>query len=319
MKRNFYFCFIVLFILSACQPSPGGQGQAATAMQTKTSTVKPTATLPPTATPTPEIVYKPNANMPKVDLVEFDKNYEKYIEAFPVISFDEILSGKLLEQEQKYIQENNTFGDNIFQSNLFLNWLVGFGSDSDGGTFDPLFVDLDTSMTTHTKPETRPFSILSFYRIKDFDSFAKGWGINTFNNDRYNFGPFGAELTNEKVQPIMLVTYKYHNRDGQVTLIHSLIDIVDYIFLQDAMKNGRLGMPKGSEMYPIFNYGFRKVTMPEENIKKWNPYITYFVYKTYPELMPDENYVNEWINTEQMPIEIQKFVFQTRPNSIFIW
>ena len=45
MKRNLYCIFIVLFILSACQPRPGRRGQAATSSSTRSKT--PTVTIEP--------------------------------------------------------------------------------------------------------------------------------------------------------------------------------------------------------------------------------------------------------------------------------
>lgn len=53
MKRNLYCNLIVLFILAACQPSPGGQGQAATV--SPTASTAPTPTIEPTPTVKPYI------------------------------------------------------------------------------------------------------------------------------------------------------------------------------------------------------------------------------------------------------------------------
>ena len=113
MKRNSYFTLMVLFILSACQPSPDGQGQAATATQAPTLTLEPTSTWTPAPTPTPEVVYKINPNLPVMDLGEFVKNYERYTKDFSTITFNDILSGKILEEGKKYVEQNKIFGDEM--------------------------------------------------------------------------------------------------------------------------------------------------------------------------------------------------------------
>jgi len=306
MKRNFYFFIIVLFILSACQPSPGGQGQAATAMQTITATARPTAILPPTATPTPEASYKINGNFPKIDLGEFVNNYEKYARNFPSITFEDFTSGKILENEMKYISTHTIFSSDIFQNSFYLNGLRGVGKpERDGGEFDPLFVDIFTDNTTNKNPEKRPFKILSLYEIKD-DVFFNQLGFTPFEHDKDLWSYRGISITNPDVSPIWLVTFAYHNPSGDITLVHTITDIFRFVDWTDVIYSGKLGFPGGQDVLHGFYYDYIKVTMPEERIRNYqNEFITYPIYQDFPDLKPKVEMVKEWVKKGEMPKELQ--------------
>jgi len=319
MKRNLCLTLLVFFILSACQPGPDGQWQAATATQAPTLTLEPTSTWTPAPTPTPEVVYKINPNLPIMDLGEFVKNYERYTKDFSTITFDDILTGKILEEGKKYVEQNKIFGDEIFQNDLYLNGIRGFGKpEIDGGEFDPLFVDLLETWVTQEKPETRPFKIISFFAIDD-NAFFDKLGVDPYENDKDFWSFRGITIKNPNVNPLWAVLIAYHNPSGEVTPFVAVGDIFSMVDGSDIAKTEKFNTPADEEPYPIFFYDYIKVTMPEENIGRFNLFLTYSIYKNYPELKPDPKLVQKWASTEEMPKDLQNSLFGINLSSYNLW
>jgi hypothetical protein len=262
------------------------------------------------ATPTPEITYKINGNFPKIDLGEFVNNYEKYASSFSSVTFEDFTSGKILENEMKYISTHTIFSSDIFQNSFYLNGLRGVGKpERDGGEFDPLFVDIFTDTTNNKNPEKRPFKILSLYEIKD-DAFFNQLGFTPFENDKDMWSYRGISITNPNVNPIWLVTFAYHNPSGDITLVHTITDIFQFIDWTDVLYSGKFNYKKGQDILPGFYYDYIKVTMPEKRIRNFlNEYVTYPIYQDFPELKPNTKMIKEWVTTREIPKELQSSLF----------
>lgn len=295
MKRNFYFCFMVLFILSACQPSPGGQGQAATATRIaiSTSAPMPTKTVEIKATPTSEVSFKINSEFEFLSYQELSNNYDNIVAKYSNVTWEDIVSGKLFMFEQKYIQDNPIFDSNkIVNIPLFLN---GSHIGNGYGEIDHLYVDFLSTYLAKSSPESRTIKIVSYFQFKDKEFFTN-LGINPEeNNKNYYFS--------DKWAP-WLITWAHKNSDGKIKLIHSIVDIFSF---SDSAINL---YPKGRDIRPGFVYDYTKVKMSDENIRKDNNFIAYSVYQNYPQYKPDKRLIEEWVKTGNVSEDLQISIFQ---------
>lgn len=283
---------MVLFILAACQPSPEGQGQAVTASQNPTLTPEPTLTNTPEPTPTPEVSYRINTNLPIMGYRETAKKTDQLERQFSTITWEDFSSGKLLEFELDYISQNPVFTDEVNNNGITLD---RFHAEGVLGTFEKHFVDIVTDYQNN--PATRPIKIISYYVFKD-EKFFENMGIHPMEIASWVDGGW----------PFWMVTWAYHNPDGETVLGHSLVDIFSHNECLYSLKIGRYS-PPNSEYRPTPIFKYSDIKMDEADINRISDLAVYRIYQEYPEFQPDEAMVKDWIKTQEMSKELQTKLF----------
>jgi hypothetical protein len=246
----------------------------------------------PEPTPTPEVAYKINANLPVMSYDEMAEKVDEVAKDFSTINFGDFSSGKLLEWEQKYIAENPPFNEEVKNNDIIKNMEH---SEGGGSSFEKNTVYILSEEGNFENPNTRPIKIITYYVFKD-QAFFESMGIDPI------------EITSSKKWPFWMATWAYHNPDGTVTLGHSLIDIFAHSQNIDKIKN-RGDFPEGSDPRPVPIYKYFNLKIKEGMLKKKLNLATYNIYQTYPEYQPNEEMINLWIKSGQMPIELEANLF----------
>ena len=295
MKKNLCFILMVFFILSACTPSPAGQEQAATATQEATATMIPTSTWTPEPTPTPEPSYIINTDLPALSYYDMKAQVEQVAKNFSSITFEDFTSGRLLAFEQKYIAENPIFNEEVQSKKITKGNGESFGPAS--GTYKSDTIVYESSGINRDNINTRPLRILSYYVLDD-PEFFKSIG-------------FDPEMYNEKKLPFWLVTWAVHNEDGTTTLGHSLMDVINYSSSLEKVKryNKPFSLPEDDLFLPQPIYKYHDLEIKEGMMGKVTDLAPYLIYQMYPELQPDEELVDSWIKTRQMPEDLEGEIF----------
>jgi len=296
MKRNLYRIFIVLFILAACVPIPQRLDQAATATQEATVTTEPTSTWTPepTPSPTPEGIKLINT----ISLKEFPKFKE-----YSRITLEDFTSGKLLELERKWLEENPFPEDAVPLTNLKFKE-VPTGMSATAGS--ERYFDIDTynvqfflGNVDYSDPSTRPMKVISYYVLWD-EKFFDSIGITDeviIDNRSY-----GVEEEN-KYASLGIMTWAWLNPDGSTVICHSLINFGNGQIIEND-GNGII-MP----LVDVYNY---KENIPENSIVEFKS--IFQIYLQYPELKPLD-LSKEWVRTKIMPEEMQNKLFGVAPIS----
>jgi len=109
--------------------------------------------------------------------------------------------------------------------------------------------------------------------------------------------------------PVWVATWAYKNPSGEVSIGHSIVwDIFSHI-----AKVNQLREEGNVDFKPYPYYKFENVKESQEELKRGNSFIPYFLWEKYPDLKPDETLIDEWVKTGEMPDELQKDIFMWFP------
>lgn len=314
MKNILIILVLYGILFSSCNAKPQNIISTATIVteSTQTQTIEPTLkpTLTPQSLPTP-YPYIINANFPEIGYLEFADNYQIISNKFSNINFDDLTSGRLLKFELDFISKTPVFSDQVENSKIEIHTLT---FSSNHGTYSAKQIVVLGVKNSRFKPELRPLKIISFYVFRDEQLF-ENLGINPIRNDGLWF--------NEK-WPFWLMTWAYHNPDGTVTLGHSLVEIFNYVNLTNTIRLSPRYKWRdcltcelhGTDFKPSPEYLFYNIQIKEENINKVNHLALYKIYKSHPELIPDEKIIKTWVSNKVMPQELQFKLFGLETSTI---
>ena len=275
MKRNLYFILFVLFILSACVPIPEGLARAATAMQGETETQKPTPTKEPTSTPIPEI------------RIETDPTVE--IDKLPVVSYEDFVTGKVIEAERKYLETYNPFNGNEIWPTKFIVDILHIPTAKQiwiYKTKEPF------SETYYKDPYLLPVRNLFFFRIK-FPS-----GFFPKQDDKhllYNF---------DNQENLILIGQVWLNPDSKsgdpadkYRILHYPFDNRSSAPMPGPIENNKVSVP-----LPVFSFGNE-----DKSLTYSRQLIRSLILKFYKNDVPTK-YLREWVATGKIPVELESFL-----------
>jgi len=321
MKRNLYFTLMVLFILSACQPSPDGQGQAATATQAPTLTLEPTSTWTPVLTLTPESIQIVD-KIPIISKETLQKNinpyeYENYFKnnglkissEYSSIKMDDFTSGEIIKKEQEFISKHPPFSGKVKNNGL---WVPKSWSDVHNENMVAFFSDYLYVFN----PTMRHLKLISIYKIDDENFFTEiGVNLSSLINDPY----YGLDMNNitedEKRNAesmyFWLATWAYQNPDGDVKLIHAFVQNF-YLFTYDYLSISYDMNPycdTQSSFMPrfVYDYKFKKNSDSDEKNRIYH--VLGFIYENRPDLKPDNRLVGKWVETREFHDDLQNKLF----------
>ena len=286
MKRNLYFIPLVLFILSACT-GEGSQVQTATAMQGETKTPKPTPTKEPTSTPIPEIRIETDPT------VETDK--------LPVVTYEDFVTGKVMEAERKYLETYNPFnGNEIWPDNFKVTPISidkGIGNIIKFGDTTPPLKE-----TYFKNPYLFPARNLFYFRItlpKDFFPFPITPAAKAENyNFDYNYGI-----------PFILVGQVWPNPDSQSENPNDKYRVLHYLYFY---YNNTFYVPgdlsKTFLPLPFYSMKIEKFENNNDYFKDIFFMIQKTLYQKYYKGDIPTKYFDQWLKTNRIPKELENFI-----------
>jgi len=299
MKKGIYFTLLVLFFLAACQPNPGGQGQAATATQEAPATIKPTVTqIPePTPSPTPEGIKIKNS----VSLSEFPKFTE-----VPRITMEDFLSGKLLEAERKWLEEN-PFPENAVPFSGVRSRNARMTQNIDMGPNDPnrkVMFEMKTkeiSFDPNVKADysdnsIKPQKMIGHYLLWDEGLFRELGFTEQVWNENKMFG-VSKEYKNASIG---IISWAILNPDGSTTIGHTLKSIDASDILDGSLVNKVY-------LFPLLDIVDYQEFIPHLMIQDQREIMK--IWELHPELKPTEELTKEWVETGIMPKELENKLF----------
>ena len=298
MKRNFYYLFMVLFILAGCA-QPSAEMQTATASQEITVTATPTER--PTATPTE----KPQET--SIINNEYLSDYSLEYKGYSRVSLEDILSGKTLAAETKWLEEHpfspeaipitgkysiDTAEGELFSISIMKEQIVYFEPDP-------------SDWENYKDPDKRPIKAISYYVLWDeklLDEFGRDLISSDLNQryDEYHTSNLG------------IVAWAWLNPDRTTVIGHSLVDLTDfgefYIDEQIRVKEGYKKILDADMIwYPSCFSSVTDLKRPKE-IFRTPALALAHIYTKYPESSPKE-LCKKWISTKIMPKELSTKLF----------
>jgi len=302
MKRNSYSIMMVLFILAACVPIPGGLDQVTTATQEATTTLEPTSTKIPEPTPTEE-------NVLRVVSIEEARDIIKtapYPTGFPRITIEDITSGKLQEMEKKWLQEHPISSEAVpvdlvkvtNKNNVFT------ASEYEGkmATFYEIDYKTDPNLDYQKNKNLIPFEAIGIYNLWD----EKLYNESGFFDDLRSAYPTKIDQINQIISDngtfFSVISFGIMSKDGPaigyiMSPSYSASGYFNRIFNKISMVNGEI-ITWDYETKIRLAYDL-KYQESFENMLTDNA-LAMYIWKNYPETSP-KSLVDDIVETDSFP------------------
>jgi len=231
------------------------------------------------------------------------------------VNLEDFLSGEILKQEKEYVEKNK---DKIFSDKAIPATKPTTRTETERTIDDTFSVTVKTiDFTPHPDewdydPETRPIKFLSYYKFYDEKVFEE-MGIEevaNYLNEKYKNGTTKEYLLEEdrtRNPAFWIVSWAYLNPDRSIGIGHSFLDMtrlnqdIEYI---KKSRNSDFQFLPGLEHVELTRY---------EKDLDMDFYVTHVfledLYQKYPELKPLSSDTDKWVNTGQMPEELEKVLF----------
>lgn len=268
-------------VLGACMPKDGSSVAATKIFSepTRSAETAPLPTQKPTEEPTPTAI--PEIRIETDPSVEIDK--------LPVVTYEDFVTGKVIEAERKYLETHNPFnGNEIWPTKFIVNVLHISAAKQIWiyKTKEPF------SETYYKDPYFLPTRNLFFFRIVfPLDFFPKEDKDHLF----YDFS---------NQQNLMLIGQVWLNPDSKSDDPADKYRILNYPFdnRSSAPMPGSIENNKVSVPLPVYSFG------SENKSLTYGPQlIRSLILKFYKDDVPTK-YLREWAATGRIPAELERFL-----------
>ena len=291
--------FAYLAIVTACVSPP---------LVGRTEVIaSPTALAPiqkPIERPTQKVeTIKVNNIFPKNEVERSGSNIEDFPN-YSVVSIENITSGKLAKVGEAWIEENPFPSEAIPAKHAEINQhkmkLIRASTNVEYNIVSR-YINILSSKEYQNNPNTRPFKIISFYRLV-FDS-------NLFDKIGWDSTNPRAEIWAK--QNFWIIQWAYLNPSGKTTICQSFVDIFQYNVMYASLKEKLPQLYREGrdvKFLPVIGYSQRNDAGDKIMAESEPEFILDTIYNNYPELKP-EPYLGEFSKTMEIPKETQNKLF----------
>ena len=303
------YAFAVMQLANACnQVLPPTTQVAETApLPTQIPTEKPTVI--PTEKPTQES-FKMNPELPPhIAVKDIYANYS-------IVTLEDLLSGKLLEQQLDYIQKNQIFSDKVISTNQLLLQSSLAKSSYWNKSYQEYFINFPKSKNYSTDSETRPFKVISYYIFQDIALFTNLIGGRISDLPTTEQEGWGKKHS----FPYWIISWAYYNPSGKVSVVNGLLQLGTLRRINENSLIPKKIPFEDFKILPTYKYNDYKTNpLASEEEKRSQPFLLNKLFEKYPALIPDEKMVKKWAEKGEMPDELQKKIFARNYSLITTW
>jgi hypothetical protein len=221
------------------------------------------------------------------------------------VTLYDFTSGKLLEIERKWLEEN-PFPENVvpYKSLKFfegksgqLNTGPGVKPKPENYLFEMKHLDIQFILADidYSDPSIRPTKVISYYVLWDEELFnSLGFTDKVFEENR----SMGVNKDN-KYAKLGIMSWAWLNPDGSTVICHTLVGLNTNYVLEESFKYKNIIMP----LVDVTNY---KEYRPDLMIAEDR--VLMQIYSLYLELKPLE-LAKKWVSTKIMPREMENKLF----------